>query len=1066
MNRAIEWFARNPVAANLLLLVIVVLGLSTISGIKLEVFPEFSLDRLTVTVQYLGASPEEVEEAINVRVEEAIQGIEGVKKIMSLANEGFGVVTVELELGSDAREVLDDIKSRVDAIDTFPEQSEKPIYAEMTNRRQVIDLAVAGDADERSLRRLAEQVRDELSALPEITIVELTNARPYEISIEVSERTLRRHRLTFDDVARAVRNSSLDLPAGSVKTSGGEILLRTKGQAYRGSEFEEIVLLTRGDGTRLLLRDVAVVVDGFAETDQFALFDGKPAVLLQVFRTGDQSSLQVAGAVLRYAEEAQARMPEGIVLATWQNAAKILQDRLSLLVRTGTQGFILVFLILALFLHFRLAMWVSVGIPISFLGALWLMPFFDVSINLLSLFAFIVVLGIVVDDAIVVGENIHRHQHRTGKGLEGSIGGVQEVAIPVTFAVLTTVAAFMPLVSVPGSIGKIMRVIPLIVIPTLVFSLIESQLILPAHLRHYQAVKREPRWFWSRWWRRFQGGFADRVERFIEGVYRPALAWALEWRYLTVAAGVATLLITLGVVMAGHVRFVFFPSVESEYLSAAVTLPQGTPVAITRRAVAQLESRALQLQREVNGAADGGEIFRHVQSALGGHPYRQAQSRNAGGIGERYAGGHLGEVTIELAPAEEREGGTEELLVRWRELVGSIPDAVELDFSASLFSPGDDINVQLTGPDIAELRQVADELEERLAGFAGVDEIADSFREGKREVKLALKPAAVTYGLRLVDVARQVRQAFYGEEAQRIQRGRDDIKVMIRYPEEERRSLGDLERMRIRTREGVEVPFSEVADVDLGRGFATIKRVDRRRAINVTASVDESQATAEEVIGALRDSVLPGILSQHPAVLYTFEGQKAEQRDTVAGLQRGFVVALFAIFALLAVPLRSYVQPLIIMLAIPFGLVGAVWGHVIMRMDLTILSMFGIVALTGVVVNDSLVLVDFVNRKLRDGATLGDAVREAGVARFRPIILTSLTTFGGLTPLLLERSMQARFLIPMAVSLAFGVMFATFITLALVPAGYLILEDVRSLPGRLRGRSLSAPSTGDQPSSS
>ena len=1067
MKGSVDWFARNRVAANLLMALILVAGVVTVGGIPLskihsnlpavpamirqEVFPEFSLDLITITVPYLGAAPEEVEEAVSIRIEEEIQDLDGVKQITSSASEGIGVVSVELQTGVDVREVLDDIKARVDAIDTFPGETEKPIIRELTNRRQVIDVAIYGDADEASLRNVGEQVRDELAALSGITLVELTSVRPYEISVEVSEAALRRYGLTFDAVAQAIRRSSLDLPGGSVKTAAGEILLRTKGQAYRGHEFENLVLLTRPDGTHLRLGELARVVDGFEETDQFSRFDGKPTASVQVFRTGDQDALGIAAAVQQYIREAQPRMPEGITLTTWNDASRILKGRRDLLLRNGATGLLLVTLTLALFLRFRLAFWVALGMGMSFLGAIMVMPLLSVSINLISLFAFILVLGIVVDDAIIVGENIYTHQHRHGDGLRGSIEGAQEISLPVMFAVLTTVAAFTPLLYVPGSMGKIMRTIPLIVIPCLLWSLVESLWILPAHLSHHRKREDQEPDGWHLW-HRTQSRFAAGLRRFAANVYDPLLGLGLRWRYVTVAFGIAMLLLTVGIVRGGIVRFFFFPKVESDFVSASLQLPQGSPPEATSAAVRQLEQSAEQLRREMLERTGGQDLLKHVFSAIGEQPYSRAQRQNAGGAQPRQTASHLGEVTIELLPAEERAVGSGELASRWRELTGQIPDALELNFTSSLFSPGDDINVQLTGPDIDELRSVADELKRQLGTYAGVYDIGDSFVAGNRELDLGIKPAAEVLGLTLSDLARQVRQAFYGEEAQRIQRGRDDVRVMVRYPQRERRSLGDLENMRIRTPDGSEVPFSEVATVTSGRGFATIKRVDRRRAINVTADVDPARATTGDVIADLQAGVLPKILLEHPGLQHTFEGQQAEQRDTMSGLARGFSLALVMIYALLAVPLRSYVQPLIIMIAIPFGLVGAIAGHMILGLDLTILSMFGLVALTGVVINDGLVMVDFINRHRRPGEEPHHAARRAGVARFRPILLTSLTTFVGLAPLMMERSMQARFLIPMAVSLAFGVLFATFITLMLVPAGYMILEDLSALPAKLASR--------------
>ena len=1041
MNAAIGWFARNSVAANLLMALLVCGGVLAALNVTSDIFPEVTLDRVQIEVPYLGAAPEEVEEAVCVRIEEAIQGIDGIKQIISTASEGAGSVLVEVELGGDVRRVLDDIKTRVDAIDTFPEETEKPIIRELINRNQVIDLAVSGNADERALKAAADRIRDDLSAIPEISLVEITSARPYEISIEVSETALRRHGLTFDDVARAVRRSSLDLPGGSVRSASGEILLRTIGQAYRGDEYARLVLLTRADGTRLELGEVATVVDGFAETDQFARFDAEPTVLLSVFRTGDQNALDIAARVREYVDRTVPGLPAGISLTVWQDQSTILQARLTTMLRNGLGGFALVFLVLALFLELRLAFWVSLGVPISFLGAIMLMPGLDVTVNVISLFAFILVLGIVVDDAIIVGENVYAHQERHGEGLRGAIEGSREIATPVTFAVLTTVAAFLPLMFVPSLMGKIFRVIPLVVIPCLVFSLVESLWILPAHLAHIPRRRRNGPL------RRFQQLVANGLKQFIERVYRPLLEACLRWRYATAALGVSTLIVTGGMVLGGWTNFHFFPNIEADFMAASVTLPQGSPVDDTATAVDKLERSAEQVRRALIEET-GQDYFRHAFAAIGDQPMAAREGGPMSGFGGSSAT-HLGEVTIELLPSQARALSSEQIVNRWREATGPIPEAVEVSFNASIMSPGDDVDVMLVGSDMARLRAAASDVKAQLAAYTGVYGVADSFRAGKREMQLGIKPGAETLGLSLADLGRQVRQAFYGEEAQRIQRGRDDIRVMVRYPAGERRSVGDLENMRIRTPGGGEVPFSQVAAVEPGRGFASIKRVDRNRAVNVTASVDENVTSSGTVLADLQTRVLPDILPRYPGVRYVFEGVQAEQADAVGGLQTGFLIALLAIFALLAVPLRSYLQPLIIMSAIPFGLVGAVWGHIVMGLNVSFMSMFGLVALSGVVVNDSLVMVTFINRKRAVHTDLNVAVREAGAARFRPILLTSLTTFFGLAPLMLERSVDAAFLHPMAVSLAFGVLFATLITLVLVPTSYLIIEDFRRVAGRL-----------------
>ena len=1063
MNRAIAWLARNPVAANLLMLAIVVSGLMAAATITQEVFPELELDRVSVQVPYLGAAPEEVESAVVVRIEEAIQNIDGIKEIVSTAAEGSATVVAQVELGADPQRVIDEITNSVQAITTFPVETERPIIRQLVARSQVIDVAISGDTDAATLKAVAERVRDGVAALPDVSQVEIDGTPPYEISIEVSEAALRRHGLTFDQVANAVRRSSLDLPGGSVRTARGEILLRTVGQAYRGAEYEDLMLWTRPDGSRLVLGDVATVVDGFAETDQHARFDDLPAVTVSVYRSGQQSALDVAAAVRDYVARARAWLPEGIALTIWQDQSLVLTDRLALMLGNGAAGFLLVFVVLALFLEPRLAFWVSLGIPLSFLGALLVMPSADVTINMVSCFAFILVLGILVDDAIMVGENIYRHQEGDADAARGAVAGAQEIGKPVVCAVLTTAVAFLPLLFVPGGFGKIFRVVPLVVIPCLLASLLESLGILPAHLAHVRRRRRTGPW------RRLQQRFAGALLWVVRKGYEPFLGAALRWRYATAAIGASSLILSAGAALGGWTGFRFFPSIENEFMTASVTMPLGTPVDSTAAAVAKFEAGAARLRARLADES-GVDHFRHVAATIGDQP---VQARGGGRLGVAgatvAAGGHVGEVTIELAPTELRSYTSEQLGILWREETGPVPEAVAVELYTSLLNPGEDVDVQLSGADLERLRAAADAIKSRLRTYAGVYAIADSFRTGKEEVRLGILPAAEALGLRLHDLGRQVRQAFYGEEAQRIQRGRDDIRVMVRYPRDERRSLADLENMRVRTPDGGEVPFGHVAQVEPSRGFASIRRVDRNRAVNVTASVDPLVSSASAVIRDLRRRILPEVLADFPGVFYSFRGAQAAQEEAVEALRIGFLLSLVLIFALLAIPLGSYVQPFIIMGAIPFGLVGAFWGHLVMGLDVTVMSLFGFVALTGVVVNDSLVMVDFINRERTrgraagataiatrldprsGGAGLERAIRRAGSHRFRPILLTSLTTFAGLVPLMLDRSLQAAFFVPMAVSLAFGVLFATFITLLLVPIAYSILDDLQRLRRRLFG---------------
>jgi multidrug efflux pump subunit AcrB len=1061
MKQVISWFARNHVAANLLMLLIVAGGLITAPSITQEVFPDITADTVQVSVPYPGAAPVEVEEGICIKVEEEVQNIDGVDRITSMANEGIGVVSIELLPDADTRAVLDEVKSRVDAIDTFPEDAEEPVIRELIIQSQVINVVVSGELPERSLRQLGERTRDEITAIPGITNAQLVIARPYEISVEVSEDALRRYGLTFDEVVAAVRRSSLDLPGGEVKTKGGQILLRTIGQAEWGDQFEKLPLRTPTSGSRLLLGDVATVVDGFEETGQKARFDDRPAVMVQVFRVGKQQALEVSRKVHEYVAEANEQLPAGVRLTTWEDDAQILKSRMDLLVRNGALGFFLVLLILALFLRLRLAFWVALGIPISFLGAIWMMPVLGLSVNLISLFAFIVVLGLAVDDAIVVGESVHSRIQLGKAGVEGAIDGTLRVITPVVFAVLTTVAAFAPLMFLAGRSGQIWRVIPLIVIPTLLFSLVESLLILPAHLSTIREAVKTPRTGIGRRWAALQASVERGLNSFITRVYDPSLAFAIRWRYATAAVGLATFLLTISLVIGGWVKFSFFPSPASENVIALLTMPPGTSAEVTEQALARVEEAAQRVREEVLAEYGEGSV-KHMLVSIGEQPYRSQQRGPSAGGGSA-TGENLGEVNLQLAPMDEIEIDTGKVARRWRELAGSVADAEELTFVTALFSTGAPIDIQLASSDTQSLESAAEQLKAALAAYPGVLDLADSYREGKEEVKISVRPEAEAVGLTQLDLARQVRAAFYGAEAQRVQRGRDDVKVMVRFPEDRRRSLGDLETMRLRTPAGAEVPFSTVADVEMGRGYSTIERADRQRVIHVTADVDADVANANQILASVRATELPAILADHPGVRYSLEGEQRQQSQTIDSLLRGLVVALLVIFALLAVPLKSYTQPLVIMGAIPLGFVGAVWGHILLGMTLTMLSAAGLVALAGVVVNDSLVMVDFVNRSRAEGMPVDEAIRTAGGKRFRAILLTSLSTFAGVTPLLLERSLQAQFLKPLAVSLGFGVIFSTFLLLILVPVGYFILHDVQLVAIRWFGRhrGASEPATAD-----
>jgi multidrug efflux pump subunit AcrB len=1040
MHKIIEWFVHNPVASNLLMMILVAGGLLALPSLHQEEFPNIEVDAVQIRVPYLGAAPEEVESGVCIRVEEAVQGTEGIDRITSNSSEGYCSVVVELVEGVDRNKVANDIKSRVDAIDSFPAETEKPITAEISIKATVLQIAITGDTDERSLKVIGQKARDDIAALPGVSQAELLFARPYEISIEVSEQTLRRHGLTLAQVGEAIKRSSLDIPGGALKTSGGEILLRTMGQAYRGSQFDDIVILTRADGTSVRLSEIATVVDGFEDSDMRARVNGKPAVNIKVSRVGKEDIMTIANQVKAYVEQADAISPEGIDYLIWQDESIDMVDRLDALMKNARSGLLLVLLVLTLFLRFRLALWVAAGLPVAMLGAIALFPVADVSISTVSVMAFILVLGILVDDAIVVGERVFAHEQMGKTRVQAAIDGAQEVSVPVIFGVFTTMATFIPIMNIPGGMGSFFSVMGLVVIIALGFSIIESQMILPAHLAYRKAEKQTGGHPLLDRWLNTQEKISQSLQGFADKVYLPAIRTALQWRYVVAASGIVLLAVTVSLFISGRMVFQFFPSVEGTQLYATLTMPEGTPVEETAKAVERLEQTAEQLRRELDADQEPDQPSRiqHVVSSIGSFI-----PKGSTGIGGN-SSSNLAEVAVALNLPRDYSGTpTREYANRWRELTGGIPDAIELGFTSEAFGMGSAIDIELSGGDFEQLSSAAAQLRAALSGYPGVQDITDTFRAGKQEVQLELLPEARSLGLTVEDLGRQVRQSFYGYEAQRIQRDKDDIRVMVRYPEDERRSLGDLENMRIRSADGTEVPFASVARATVGRGFTTINRMDGRRTVRVIADIDRSQAAPEEILPQLVDNELAAILAAHPGLSFRFSGEAEERNDSMGSLFSTALLALLVIYALLAIPLKSYLQPLVIMSVIPFGAVGAIFGHMIMGKPLVFFSLLGIVALSGVVVNSSLVLVDYINRQRLAGGDLHDIVARSGAVRFRPIVLTSLTTFVGLTPMILDNTISTLLFTPMAISLAFGVVLGTVITLFLVPCLYLILEDLK-----------------------
>ena len=1080
----IAWFATNRVAANLLMGFAVLAGLASLGQIPVKLYPDIDLPIITVSVPYLGAAPEEVEAGICTRIEEQIEGINGVKEVRSTAMEGRCNVVIELFHDADRTKALDDVDQQINAIDTFPLEAEKPIIQLVTPSSVVMEIAVTGPADERALKEMARRVRDDILRLDGVTHAEVTNARPYEISVEVSELSLSRNNLTFDDVANALRKRSLDLPGGSVKTREGEVLLRTSSQAYWGRDIENLLVTTRSDGTRILVRDVARVVDGFEDTSQSLAFNGKPAALVQVSRMGEQDVRLITGTVKDFIVQSASRYPEGVQVQVWKDESKLVTGRLGALVDSGVQGLLLVLLLLALFLRPHLALWVAAGIPIAFLGALFLMYSLGFSIDSVSVIGFILALGMLVDDAVVVGESAYV-AHRRGAGqLAGAIRGTQQVMVPVTFGVLTTAVAFMPLLFAVGRIGQIFSVIAGTVICCLAFSLIECQTVLPAHLGHRNtrmplgefgmtvlavvvigafAITPDLRTAigvaiggvslvyathitggLSRLGARFahlQVLFESALEALVDGHFRQLARAAYRKRVLTLAISLAVLIVSISVVLSGHLPFTFYTPTQGDTVTARLRMPMGVSEESTLRIIDQLADSARNLKEQL-AEEQGAPVVVHILEAMGGHP----STVQPGSAIPAPSGAHLAEVTMQLSPSEERDIPTGEVATLWREVAGSVAASDQLSFIAESIERDPEIWIRFASENIDDLRRVASEFRGELLQYPGVYGIAGTLRDGKAELELSVTPAGEALGITLSDLGRQVRQAFYGEEAQRIQRGRDDVRLMVRYPEEQRRSLDSLYSLRIRTPTGGEVPFAAVAEVSSGRGLAEIRRTNGSRSVDVSAEVDPRITSAEAVMTELNAGFLSEVLSRYDGISFTIESAR-EQQETVAVLGPLFLLALFAIFALLALPLRSYSQPLIIMTALPFAFVGAVWGHVILKLfgsvvGLSMASAFGIVAASGVVVNSTLVLMHGVNRFRAAGDGMEDALLNSAISRFRPILITTVTTFAGVTPLMLSNSVPAQPLVPMAASLAFGVLFSSVAALLFVPALWLVLRDI------------------------
>jgi len=1018
----IDWMVNNAVSANLLMLTCILGGYLFIQNIKQEVFPQFQVDAVKISVAYPGASPEEIETGIILAIEDAISGVDGIDEIRSSAQENMATITVDAMNDVDTQILAQDLRQQVDRITTFPEDAEEPQITVLTLRRRGLTLALYGDTNERILHEIAEQFRDRLLQDAEITQVELDGVRPLEISIEVSQENLRRYHLTIADIAQRIGKASIELPGGSIKTDSGEILIRMKTRKDYGQDFAGISIITTADGSEVLLGQIASITDGYEDNDYSATYNDKPAVLIQIYSVGDQTPIQISQAVQKYVQQINPQLPKGISAEILHDSSKSYEQRIDLLLRNSAMGLVLVFITLSIFLELRLAFWVMMGIPIAFLGSFLFLPSLGVTLNMVSLFAFIIALGIVVDDAIIIGENIYHYRQDGLPPMQAAIKGAKEMAMPVTFSILTNIATFMPLFFMPGVMGKIFFMIPAVVITVFLISLAESLFILPHHLAHLGPIKHKGI---QGWIDRKQQVFSHAFRYWVNNSYGNFLERVLNHRYLTMVAAFSLLLVTLSYAGSGRMGMTMFPKTESDFAKATINLPYGTSIEKTKIVVQHLVKTATQIAED-SGQAE--QLVKGVFADIG------------------ITGSHKAVISVYLTDPEVRNKimSTEQFTKKWRALTGNITGVDTLLFESDAGGPGSGsaITIELNHRDLDVLEKASKQLANALRAYPIVKDVDDGFSPGKLQYDFSLLAEGKSLGLDELTVGRQIRDAFYGAEVLRQQRGRNELKIMVRLPKSERSSAMDMNDFLLWTENNTEIPVKEVVKIKKGRAYTEINRRNGRRNVQVKAGVTPRNK-AGEIINDLEASELTQMVKQYPGLQYSFQGRQADMAESVGSLKLSFIFALLAIYAMLAIPFQSYSLPLIVIISIPFGIIGAIFGHIIMGYGLSILSLLGIVALSGIVVNDSLVLINHANqlRTEHPDKTAANIIKTASIQRFRPIILTTMTTFFGLMPMILETSRQAKILIPMAISIGFGIVFATLITLILIPSLYLVVDD-------------------------
>ncbi|MEO1242492.1 MAG: efflux RND transporter permease subunit [Pseudomonadota bacterium] len=1015
MHGLITWWSKNGVAANLLMIAIIITGALAFLRIEREVFPSATFNGATVSVIWQGASPRDVEEQIIFRIEEAISDIDGIEHVEATAREGLATVNIEGRDSVDQTQFLNEIKNRVDGISTFPTDAFPPVVQLWRNEDGAMFMGVYGDLTERELNRLVRELRDEVAQVPGGSpLVNIWGDSKEEVSIEVSEEALRRFNLTFDDVARAVRGSSINLSGGQVRTDTGNIAIGVRSLADTQEEFERIVVRQQTDGSVVRVSDVATVIDGFEDRKQKRALNGQPAILMQIVAPEELNIVELSRAVNGWVDEKNEELGDTAQIYVWFDTSEIYFGRMQLVSSNAVIGLILVLIILLLFLRPTVAFWVTVGIAVSFAGAFIFMPMTGVSLNILSLFAFLLVIGVVVDDAIIVGESIHNEvEEGKHKGVDAAIIGTQLVAKPVLFAVLTTMIAFSPWLFIGGGTAQFTKHITLTVIFALIFSLVESFFILPSHLAHMKPQNQHGVYY------RMQSVFSEGIMTFADRVYRPIVTLAVKARYITAAAFTIAFSVAVALMAQGWVAFKFSPEVQSTFISLEVRLPEGSSF-----------NRSLQIFEEVEAAA---ERMKAAKGQVDGIDYVQSI----------YVRADEGQVTsyVTIIESDKRDESSEEVAEYFRDEVGEIPDAEEINIGYTINNSGPDLSFGVEANELEDLRLATLDVQNYLTSLPGVYDIRNNLQSATDELRIELKPGAERFGLTLADVSRQVRQAFFGEEVQRLPRDGQDVRVMVRYPEAARSSLATLDDMRIRTADGREVPLTTVATASFEPSYKRIDRRDRKRAARISGEIRDGVDRAA-IMKSFQQDFVPEWRRRHPEASLAQRGDQEAQAEFLTEFLSLYAVALFAMYMLLAIAFSSYWQPLLVMTAIPFGFMGAMFGHFLFGIDFALFSFFGVGAAAGVVVNDNLVLIDYVNRLRANGEGALAALVKAGVGRFRPIMLTSFTTFIGLLPIMFETSTDAQFLKPTVVALAFGVFFATAVTLIFVPAMYAVGADI------------------------